>query len=114
MNKEIKTKLVKQYKEMRAVFPSLYDQQWVEDAADKGWKDVVENLDKAQPGFKKLMDERTMNIFAVVYYCAFENALNTFFKQCLEDSLTTVDMALHDHQKATVEIKTKGGEGEEN
>ena len=107
MNKELKSKLIKHNEEMRAAFPNLYDQRWVEKAADQGWKDVVKSLDQAVPGFAKTMNERTTNIFATVYYCAFEKALNTFFGQCLDDSMTAVELTMHELQKITAEITTK-------
>ena len=107
MNKELKAKLIKHNEEMRAAFPNLYDQRWVEKAADQGWKDVVKNLNHAAPGFKNVANEGSMNIFAVVYYSAFENALNTFFKQCLDDSITAVELTMHELQKITAEITTK-------
>ena len=107
MNKELKAKLKKRNKEMRAAFPNLYDQRWVERAADKGWKNVVNGLDEVQPGFKRVTNERTVSIFEVVYYSAFEDALNTFFAQCLEDSLTEVQLQLDKLHKITAEIKEK-------
>lgn len=107
MNKELKAKLKKRSKEMRAAFPNLYDQRWVERAADKGWKNVVNGLDEVQPGFKRVMNERIVSIFEVVYYSAFEDALNTFFAQCLEDSSTEVQLQLDKLHKITAEIKEK-------
>ena len=106
MNKEIKEKLAKA-SEARAAFPNLYDHKWVEKAADKGWKDVVDTLEKSTPGFKKVTTERVVNIFAVVYYTAFEKALNTFFAQCLEDTITTCDLCMDELKKVTAEINTK-------
>lgn len=105
MNKELKQKLIKHNKEMRAAFPNLYDQRWVEREADKGWKEVVKSLNQASPNYK--LNEKELNIFAVVYYSAYEQALNTFFAQCLDDTLTTAELTLQELQKITAEIKTK-------
>lgn len=107
MNKELKKKLITAHEEARAAFPCLYDHKWVEKAADKGWKDVVDSLEKSTPGFKKAMTERVTNIFAVVYYTAFEKALNTFFAQCLEDTVTTCKLCTDELKKVTAEINTK-------
>ena len=107
MNKKLKEKLIKKNQEMRAAFPSLYEHRWVEQAADKGWKDVIDTLDKSVPSLKKPTHERALNIFAAVYYTAFENALNTFLAQCLDDALTEVQLTMRELQKVTAEIKTK-------
>lgn len=107
MNKELKKKLIKAHEEARAAFPHLYDHKWVEKAADKGWKDVIDNLEKSSPGFTKAMSDHTINIFAVVYYSAFEDALNTFFAQCMEDTQTSISLCMDELLKITAEIKTK-------
>ena len=110
MNKELKEKLIKHSEKMQGAFPSLYSQRWVEKAADEGWKDVVDSLEESQPGFKKVMHEKAGNIFEVVYYSAFEKALNTFFVQCLDDTITNCELCLNDLHKITAEIKKKGVE----
>jgi len=107
MNKELKKKLIKKNEEARAAFPNLYNHKWVERAADQGWKDTIDSLEETSPGFTKAMSDHANNIFAVVYYSAFEKALNTFFAQCLEDTLTTCDLCMDKLRKVTAEIKTK-------
>lgn len=105
MNKELKQKLIKHNKEMRAAFPNLYDQRWVEREADKGYKRVVKSLQQTFPDYK--LSDSALNIFSAVFYSAFEEALNTFFRQCLDDTLTTAELTLQELQKITAEIKTK-------
>ena len=108
MNKELKAKLIKHNEEMRAAFPNLYDQRWVEKTADEGFKHLVEDLKKADPRLGQLADAKSgYNVFAVIYYSAFEQALNTFFAQCLDDTVTNCNMMLDELQKVTAEIKTK-------
>lgn len=107
MNKKLKAKIIKHNQEMRAAFPSLYDQRWVEKAADEGWKEVVDGLSRQVDGFMELAEGNSgTNILATLYYSAFENALNTFIKQCLDDSLTTVELCMNELQKVTASIKT--------
>ena len=110
MNKELKAKLIKHSEKMQGAFPNLYSQRWVEKAADEGWKDVVDSLEESQTGFKKVMEGYVGNIFEVVYYSAFEKALNTFFVQCLDDSITNCKLCLDKLHKITAEIKKKGVE----
>lgn len=108
MNKEIKNKIKKRNEEMRAAFPNLYDQRWVEKAADEGFKELVANLKKTDPKLGELAEAKGgYNVFAVIYYSSFEAALNTFFAQCLEDSVTSVGLLIDELQRVTAEIKTK-------
>ena len=114
MNKELKAKLIKRNQEMHAAFPNLYDQRWVEKAADKGWNDTLNSMTKNLDGFKEMIDKSdyTKNLFAILYYSSFESALNTFFAQCLDDSMTTIELCVDELQKVTAEIKTRlPGEG---
>jgi hypothetical protein len=106
MNKQLKEKLIKHHLEMRAAFPALYYQRWVEKAADEGWNEVVKGMKKAFPNSKIYENESIVDLFATLYYSAFESALNTFFKQCLDDSLTTVELCMKELQKVTASIKT--------
>lgn len=108
MNKELKEKLIKHNQEMRAAFPNLYDQRWVEKTADEGFKQLVKDFKKVDKRLGELAEAKSgYNVFAVIYYSAFESALNTFFVQCLDDSITNCNMYLDKLQKITAEIKTK-------
>lgn len=108
MNKKIKEKIIKKNQEMRAAFPSLYDQRWVEKAADKGFKDLVKDLKKTDPKLGELAERHEgYNVFAIIYYFSFEAALNTFFAQCIEDTITSVELICDKFQKVTAEIRTK-------
>lgn len=109
MNKELKAKIIKHRQEMQAAFPNLYDQRWVERAADQGWKDVVRNLEQNCPGFAEVAkNNKGFNIFATLYFTAFEDALNTFFKRCLDDTVTTCKLSLDRIDQITAELKMKG------
>ena len=108
MNKEMKKKLIRKNVENREAFPALYDQRWVEKAADQGFKDLVKDLKKTDPKLGALAEAKDgYNVFAVIYYSSFEAALNTFFMQCLEDSITSVELCINELQKVTAQIKTK-------
>ena len=108
MNKKLKEQLIEHNKEMRAAFQNLYDQRWVEKEADEGFKDLVKNLKNTDPKLGEAAERKKgYNVFAVIYYSAFESALNAFFKQCMDDSLTITELCLNELQKVTAEIKTK-------
>lgn len=108
MNKELKKKLFKRNEEMKAAFPTLYDKRWVEKAADKGFKELVEGIKKVDPKLGEIAERKEgYNVFAIIYYSSFEDALNTFFMECLDDTLTTCELVIDKLQKVTAEIKTK-------
>lgn len=110
MNKKLKEKIIKRNQDLRAAFPNLYDQRWVEKAADKGWKQLVKELKETDPRIGELAEKQEgYNVFAVIYYSSFESALNTFFMQCLDDSLTEVQLMLNKLQEVTAEIKAREG-----
>lgn len=108
MNKEMKEKIIKRNAENRAAFPNLYDQRWVEKAADKGFKELIKDFEKTDPKLAELAKAKEgYNVFAIIYYSSFEAALNTFFMQCMDDSITTVELILDEFKNVTAEIKTK-------
>lgn len=108
MNKKLKEQLIKKNQEMRAAFPNLYDMRWVEKAADKGFNEFVKDIKNADAKLGTLAEAKEgYNVFAVLYYSSFECALNTFFSQCMDDTLTSVELIIDEFQKATAEIKTK-------
>ena len=108
MNKKLKEELIKRNVEMRAAFPSLYDKRWVEKSADKGWKNLVNDLKKTDPKLGELAERQEgFNMFAVIYYTSFEDALNTFFLQCMNDSITKINLLMDELHKVSAEIKTK-------
>lgn len=108
MNKKLKEALIKKHNENKELFPSLYEQRWVEKAATDGWNELVKNLEKSSPKLAEAAKvEGGYNPIAFIYYTAFENALNTFFHQAIEDGMTTVELSLDELQKLTAEIKEK-------
>lgn len=108
MNKRIKEALIKKHNENKEQFPSLYEQRWVEKAATDGWNEMVKGMEKASPRIAEMAkSEEGYNPLAAIYYTAFENALNTFFHQVMDDSLTTVELCLDELQKLTAEIREK-------
>lgn len=107
MDKELKEKIIANHKEMKAAFPSLYDLDWVEKAADKGWERYKKDLMESMPeGARDLKGTpHVVEILAIVYYTSFEDALNTFFAQVLDDSITNIRLAMDELQKVTAEMK---------
>lgn len=110
MNKTLKEKIIKKHEENKEAFPNLYDQRWVEKAATDGWNRLVKGMEKMAPELAKYAREKEgYNIFAVIYYTSFENALNTFFMQCMDDSIANVQLILDEFQKVSAEIREKIG-----
>ena len=110
MNKKLKEKLIQNNKEMSAAFPNLYDLRWVEKAADKGWKDLVKDMKGVEPKLAEIAEKgKGYNVFAAIYFSAFETALNTFFAQCLDDTITNIELDIRDLQNITAEMKNKEG-----
>lgn len=106
MNKKLKEALIKKHNENKELFPSLYEQRWVEKAATDGWNELVKDFEKVSPKLAEELEKKDgYNPLAVIYYTAFENALNTFFHQVMEDGMTTVELSLDELQKLTAEIK---------
>lgn len=87
MDKELKKKFT--------AFPtSLYNMDWVAKAADKGHKEFLKIYnDAVNPSHHITAGNRT---FAFIYYAAFEYALNTFFRQVLDDAQTLVELDIRD------------------
>ena len=107
MNKKLKEKLIQNNKEMRAAFPNLYDMRWVEKAADKGWKDLVKDMKGVEPKLAEIAErQKGYNVFAAIYFSAFETALNTFFSQCLDDTITSVELDIRKLENIKAQIKT--------
>ena len=108
MDKELKEKLIRHHEENKAAFPDLYNNEWVENAADSGWKETIDDLCKTMPEFKKIVEnDSALYLFTVFYYASFEKALNTFFMKIMDDTITTCELAINELQKVTAEIKTK-------
>ena len=106
MNKEMKEKMIKARKEMKLAFPNLYDERWVEKAADTGYKQLTEDLRKQDPKLgEAAASKKGYNLIAIIYYTAFENALNTFFEQCLDDTVTNCELYLDELHKITAQMK---------
>ena len=87
MNKELKKKFT--------AFPtSLYNMDWVAKSADKGHKEFLKIYnDAVRPSRNITASNQT---FAFIYYAAFEYALNTFFRQVIDDAKTLVELDIRD------------------
>lgn len=103
MDKKLKEKLNKE----SAL--KLYDKEWVEQAADKGFKQYFDTLKQcySENVRPKLDDKAFAEHCAVLYYSAFEDSLNTFLMQVLEDNMHEVELALVELCKVTASIKEK-------
>ena len=108
MNKKLKEHIIRKNEEMKAAFPNLYDMRWVEKAATAGFQQMIKDIEKVDPSLAELARRnKGYNLPAVIYYSAFESALNTFFMQCLEDTMHNVNFYLDELQNLTAELKEK-------
>jgi len=99
MRKDLKEKLLKHDY-------SLYNQEWIEQTATDGFKRVMDNLHKNEPVFAAAM-EKCLWPFEVMYYTAFEDALNTFLLKCLGDDMSKVRLCLDDLHKITATLERR-------
>ena len=106
MNKKLKEALIKKHNENKELFPSLYEQRWVEKAATDGWNELVKDFEKVSPKLaEELGKEGRLKSPCCHLLHRLWNALNTFFHQAIEDGMTTVELSLDELQKLTAEIK---------
>lgn len=106
MNKKMKEALIRKHEEMKDSMPSLYNMRCVEKTATEGWNQLVKDMEKMDPKLAELArGQKGYNIFSVIYFSSFESALNTFFQQVMDDSLTTVELCLDELQKVTATMK---------
>ena len=81
----------------------LYEKKWVEQEATKGFEAMMASMRKKEPEYAKAM-EKALWVFEVVYYTAFENALNTLFMQVLKDEFTKVELIMDEFHKLVADI----------
>lgn len=106
MNKTLREKLIKKHEEMKDSMPSLYNMRWVEKAATDGWNRLIKYMEKMEPKLAEAArSQKGYNVLAVIYFPSFESALNTFFHQCMDDSLASVQLFLDELQNVTAELK---------
>lgn len=89
----------------------LYDKEWVEQTATDGFNKVMENMRQREPELAAAIDKCTWP-FEIMYYTAFEDALHTFFFQCLGDDVTKMELYLDKLHKVTANIMRKRNEKE--
>ena len=87
----------------------LYDNEWIEQAADKGFKRYFDALKQSYPENmrQKLDDKAFAEHCATLYYTAFEDSLNAFFLQVLEDNMHEVSLAMDELCKVTASINDR-------
>ena len=85
---------------------SLYNCEWVEKAATEGFHRCLKNMEVLMPGISSQADIGSTGV-AILYYSAFEDALNTFLFQVMEDTTHEIEIFLHELGKINVECKTK-------
>ena len=82
---------------------SLYNNEWVQKAAEDGYKNFLKAANNANPNVAKHIEHNNF-WFELLYYSAFEAALNTFIQQVLEDTKCNVELYLDELHKITATI----------
>lgn len=102
----------KKLKKKFTAFPtSLYDKEWVEKAADEGLEEFIETWNETQSvRLSKDENKSAYHMIAFLYYSAFESALQTFFQQVLEDSITDISLCMTEMCKVVAEIKERSND----
>jgi hypothetical protein len=82
---------------------TLYNQEWIEKAADEGYEKFLKcfNDSISDP---KLRISKDNSRFAVIYYAAFEDAMNTFYRQALDDHMTELEFYFDELEKVTAKL----------
>lgn len=81
---------------------TLYNTDWVAEAAVKGWHRFRDLMKETAPMPMPDVAERPVSI---IYYTAFEDALNTFLRQCLDDHLNEFELCLSELGKVTASLR---------
>lgn len=101
-------------KQLQKNFPSIYNNEKIAEMAKKGfnrfWTAFKESIipDEAKDKGDKMM-ESVKARFEMLYYTAFEDALNTFLVVCIEDTMHEVELCVNELRDVTAEIKEKKG-----
>lgn len=99
MNKELKEKLTEN--------PfSIYNMEWVVEAADKGFEVFFADLKKALPS--TIFEGNTLrNLTRDIYYTAFEDAANMILMQLSEDTVEEISFCVNELGKLVAELRTR-------
>lgn len=98
MNKKLKEKFTE--------WPtSLYNMEWVEETATKRYNEFLRLFNNSLPEDKCIKPDN--NRFAMIYYAAFEDALNACIEQVLDDGMTSIELCLDEFCKLTATMKEK-------
>ena len=102
MNKEIKKKLKKGGS-------TIYDKEWIEKVADERFDDFIRIFNESLQGSeKKLHLTRECDFrFGLLYYGAFEHAINMILHRVLDDTTTEIEFLMGELNKVTATIKKK-------
>ena len=84
---------------------SLYNLEWVEKAADDGYEEFLGIFNGSLKGTNRISKDNYH--FAMIYYAAFEHALNVFIQQVLEDGITSITLNLNELCKVTAAINER-------
>ena len=92
MSEELKKKFT--------AFPtSFYNMEWVAQAATEGYEDFLKIFNEPLPSDKAIKPDNDR--FAMIYYGAFEHALNIMLKQVLNDTQTQIELDIRELENIT-------------
>lgn len=98
MNKKLKEKFTE--------WPtSLYNLDWVVKTATKRYNEFLRLFNSSLPEDKRIKADN--NRFALIYYAAFEDALNACIEQVMKDGITSIELCLDEFCKLTASMKDK-------
>ena len=104
MSEELKKKFT--------AFPtSFYNMEWVAQAATEGYEDFLKIFNDSLPADKAIKPDNER--FAMIYYGAFEHALNIMLKQVLDDTKTLIELDMRNLEKITAIMKQLADEKEQ-
>lgn len=85
----------------------LYSEKWVEETATQGFERCMQALKQREPQIAASMD-KILWIFEVMYYTAFEDALNTFYLEVLKDDVSKIELYMDEMSEITAKILKHG------
>ena len=96
MSEELKKKFT--------AFPtSFYNMEWVAQAATEGYEDFLKIFNESLPADMAIKPDNER--FAMIYYGAFEHALNIMLKQVLNDTQTQIELDIRELENITAIMK---------
>lgn len=98
-------------KKFTAYPTSFYNMEWVAQAATEGYEDFLKIFNESLPADMAIKPDNER--FAMIYYGAFEHALNIMLKQVLDDTKTLIELDIRKLENITAIMKQLADEKEQ-